>query len=340
MNFASRARRATAIGVAVALGAAALSFAPLSATAAEASNASQSSAIVSKLNSSRVSAGLPKFKANGYIQRYVDQYTTNFAKGGRSYAEDHQTYGLPAGYGASNSLGYTLTRYTEKKAVTFLSSKYKSIATNSSYNFAAVGYYKKSKTTSYSFIIALNYASDPANLLTFNQPTIKGGVNYGNTLVAQTKSNPSSGVTYKYEWTANGSPVGANSYKIKISNSSLIGQKIAVKVTASKPGYTPVSKSSKSYTIYKGAFAAKKPVITGTKKVGKTVKTSASWAPPGITAKYKYQWLRNGKSISGATSYKYTLVKKDKKKKISVKITASADYFTTVTKTSSKKKVK
>jgi len=340
MNFASRARRATAIGVAVALGAAALSFAPLSATAAEASNASQASAVLSSLNSARSSSSLPKFKSNGYMQRYVNQYTTNFAKGGKSYADSHQTYTLPSGYGASNSIGYTLTRYTDKKAVTFLSSNYKYLATSGTYNFAAVSYYKKSKTTSYSFILVLNYASDPANLLTFNQPTIKGKVNYGNTLTAVTKSSPSTGVNYNFEWTANGSPVGNNSYKFKISDASLIGKTIAVKVTAAKSGYTTVVKSSKNFKIYKGAFTTKTPVITGTKKVGKVVKTSANWAPSGTPVTYKYQWLRNGKSISGATSYKYTLVKKDKKKKISVKITASAPNYTTVTKTSAKKKVK
>jgi hypothetical protein len=288
-----------------------------------------------------VSAGLPKFKSNGYIQRYVDQYTSNYAKKGETYAKNNQTYTLPAGYtGTPGSTGYTLTRYSDSKAVTFLSSSYKYLATSGTYNYAAVGYYKKSKTTTVSFVITVNYPSDPANLLTFNAPTIKGAVNYGNTLTAVTKASPSTGVSYNFEWTANGSPVGTNSYKFKISDPSLIGKTIAVKVTAAKSGYTTVVKSSKNFKIYKGAFAAKTPTITGTKKVGKVLKTSANWAPSGTVVTYKYQWLRNGKSISGATGSGYKLVSKDKKKKISVKITALADNFTTVTKVSAKKKIK
>ena len=52
-----------------------------------------------------------------------------------------------------------------------------------------------------------------------------------------------------------------------------------------------------------------------------------------------YRWLRNGKSISGATKKTYTLTSKDKGKKIAIKVTGKKKYYATVAKTSATKKI-
>ncbi len=65
----------------------------------------------------------------------------------------------------------------------------------------------------------------------------------------------------------------------------------------------------------------KKPTITGTAKVGKTLKASkGSWQP--APKSYAFTWYRGSKVIAGATTAKYKLTKKDKGKKIRVKVTA------------------
>jgi len=73
-----------------------------------------------------------------------------------------------------------------------------------------------------------------------------------------------------------------------------------------------------------------KPTISGKAKVGRTLKVHAgAWGPVGV--QLSYQWSRNGKVIKSATAQTYKLIKKDRSKKITVKVTGSADGYTSVT---------
>lgn len=66
--------------------------------------------------------------------------------------------------------------------------------------------------------------------------------------------------------------------------------------------------------------------ITGTKKVGSTLKAVPSNTPRGTS--HTYQWLRNGKAIKGATKASYPLVAADLNQRVSVKATAKkAGYY-------------
>jgi hypothetical protein len=75
------------------------------------------------------------------------------------------------------------------------------------------------------------------------------------------------------------------------------------------------------------------PKITGTAKVGKTLKAKAgTWKPSKV--KLSYQWYRGDKKIKKATKSTYKLTKSDKGKKIKVKVTGKKSGYKTVTKTS------
>mgnify|MGYP002079102753 CR=1 FL=1 len=77
------------------------------------------------------------------------------------------------------------------------------------------------------------------------------------------------------------------------------------------------------------------PTITGTAKVGKTLKAKVTaWKPAKVTM--TYQWLRDGKAISKATTSSYKLTKADAGKKISVKVTGTKSGYPSVSKTSKK----
>ena len=88
----------------------------------------------------------------------------------------------------------------------------------------------------------------------------------------------------------------------------------------------------------KSLSAKKSPAISGTAKVGKTLKASAgTWnASP---SKVAYQWKRNGKAIKGATKAKYRAVKADAGKKLTVTVTASRSGYKSASKTSSAKAI-
>lgn len=81
------------------------------------------------------------------------------------------------------------------------------------------------------------------------------------------------------------------------------------------------------------------PSVSGKFKVGKKLKAKVgSWSPSAT--KVTYQWLRNGKSIKKATKSTYKLTKKDKRKKLSVRITVRRSGYLTVSAASKAKKVK
>jgi hypothetical protein len=107
-------------------------------------------------------------------------------------------------------------------------------------------------------------------------------------------------------------------------------------VQAPSSGNEPVSQTGqdKNDTSIRIFSKTPSPKITGTAKVGKTLKAkTGAWSPkPKLT----YRWYADGKAISGATKASYKLKKAQKGKRITVKITASKAGYNTVTKTSGK----
>lgn len=68
------------------------------------------------------------------------------------------------------------------------------------------------------------------------------------------------------------------------------------------------------------------PTISGRARVGYTLTaTKGSWSPAATTV--KYQWLRNGVAISGATASTYRLTGSDHTKEIRVRVTAYASSW-------------
>jgi hypothetical protein len=77
---------------------------------------------------------------------------------------------------------------------------------------------------------------------------------------------------------------------------------------------------------------AARPKISGTAKVGKTLKVKVGkWSPK---PKFKYQWYANGKAIKKATKATFKVAKAQVGKKITVKVTGSKTGYKTKTVTS------
>lgn len=107
--------------------------------------------------------------------------------------------------------------------------------------------------------------------------------------------------------------------------------------SASAPASTPAPAAATPAAVAPTVLAAKTPRITGTARVGKTVKVKVgSWSP---RPSYRYQWYANGKKITKkATKSSFKLTSKQKGKRITVKVTGRKTGYTTVTKTSAKTK--
>lgn len=84
-----------------------------------------------------------------------------------------------------------------------------------------------------------------------------------------------------------------------------------------------------------GYTTAPTPKVAGKARVGRTLRvTTGSWAP--APARIALQWYRSGKAVKGANGPAYTLTRKDKGKRITVKATASGQALQTVSRTSAR----
>ena len=164
--------------------------------------------------------------------------------------------------------------------------------------------------------------------------TISGTAKVGKKLTAKAgtwKPAP----TLSYQWLRDGKNIKGATRATHALTTSDAGHKISVRVTAKKTGYVTLSKTSAAKTIPKLVLSKTRiPTISGKAKVGQTLKAkTGSWSP---TATFKYQWLRDGKTIGKATTSTYKLTRSDQGRKISVKITGSKKGYVSASKTSAR----
>lgn len=162
------------------------------------------------------------------------------------------------------------------------------------------------------------------------KPAIAGTVRVGTALTA-TVGTWAPTATFTYAWKVAGKTVSTS--KTFTPAVAQRGQKLTLTVTAARAGFTSIAQTTASATIGYGAFAtAPAPKVSGTTKVGSTLKaTAGTWSP---TATLSYQWLRNDAAIKGATKTSYKLTASDWKKKVTVKVTAKRTGYSTTTRTS------
>jgi len=333
MSFALRARRPLAVGLALLLTAGGLALsAPLAASAA--SNSTNAATVLKSLNNARTNNGQAKFKSNGYIAAFTADYNAKYAKAGTtSGVSSNKPIPVDPSTGeAPKSLvlpGYVYGNVSESKKIAKLASLYKSDGRFKNYNYAAFSVSKKGSYY-YATLALFQYEATPENLMTQYTPTISGSVRLGQTLKASVKTSPTAGA-YSYQWKA-GDEVISTGSSVKLTDAALVGKKISVTVTATRSGYTTVVKTSKASTVAKGNISVKSVKVSGKRTYGSTLTTpTPTW---NSVATYTYQWLRNGKAISGATGQSYKQAYADKGKKIDVKVKASAPGYNSVTKAS------
>ncbi|MEA5119321.1 MAG: hypothetical protein VB036_17125, partial [Propionicimonas sp.] len=179
-------------------------------------------------------------------------------------------------------------------------------------------------------------APEPEPVLTAATPTVSGKAQVGQKLTAVAGSWGPAPVSLAYQWLRNGKEITTATASSYVLTAADLGARIAVEVTGSKAGYPSVTKASATTAAVTAAAApvAKvKPSISGTPAVGKTLTAKpGSWSLAGLT--FSYQWLRDGKAISGATKPGYTVVSADVRAKLAVRVSAVRAGYATGTATS------
>jgi hypothetical protein len=155
-------------------------------------------------------------------------------------------------------------------------------------------------------------------------PSISGTLRVGSTVKALPGAWTPQATSYTYAWAANGLRIpGATGATLTVP-AGVLGKRLTVQVTAARSGYTSVTAvSARSAVVAKGKApkATKRPAITGTAKVGRTVRAAVgTWSPKANS--YRYEWRLNGKLIRGATGATLKLTSSRRKKKLTVTVIA------------------
>jgi len=160
----------------------------------------------------------------------------------------------------------------------------------------------------------------------------------GKAQVAETlRANPGSwlsGASLSYQWYRNGTAIaGADttSYTLQPEDAGAV---VSFAATGSKPAMTSVTRRAATATVAKADLTTvPTPAISGSAAAGATLTaTPGSWAPGPVS--FGYQWLRDGKPISGATAATYRLQSADIGTVIKVNITGSRAGYNPVTRSS------
>ena len=126
----------------------------------------------------------------------------------------------------------------------------------------------------------------------------------GQTLTALPGTWSEPGATFAYQWLRGASDIpGATSSTYQPVEAD-VGSQLAVRVTASKAGFSNGIATSASTTAVQGVMTPGTPSITGTAVVGSTLTAlPGTWVP--ADAAFGFVWKADGSPIAGATSSTY-----------------------------------
>lgn len=168
-------------------------------------------------------------------------------------------------------------------------------------------------------------------ILTAPTPTISGTTAVGSKLTLSTGTWGPAPVALNYRWYRSGVAISGATATTYTLTASDRGKTITVHVAGRKTGYVSANRSSAPTAAVRGVLTATTPTVTGTRKVGSTLKAvPGTWGPAPVAL--AYQWYRGSTAISGAKSSSYKLVAADKGATIKVRVTGSKTGYVSAAK--------
>lgn len=186
------------------------------------------------------------------------------------------------------------------------------------------GYTSKSVTSNETAPV-VGVSTSPTVVQNFTLPSVVGVQRVGSQVTANS-GTWTPGATTSVQWLRNGEPVPGATGSTYTLGAVDAGTYIQVYVTAAKDGLTSTSRLSPSTDpVLPGILTVTSvPRVVGKLKVGKALHAVPPSCSPVATG-VRYRWMRNGVPIKGsaAKQAQYKLVRADRGKHVSVRITVS-----------------
>ncbi len=181
--------------------------------------------------------------------------------------------------------------------------------------------------------LGLNAVAFSAPLTLTPTPVIAGTVAVGETITADL-GVWDSGVSFEYRWLRNGNEIAGATSASYVMTADDLNALLTVTVTASKPGFDSLTKtSSATLPVAAGTLTlTPTPTISGSAIFGETLTANPGVWDSGVAL--SYVWKRDGVTIDGATSASYLLAVDDAGKKMSVTVTGSKKVYQSTSRTS------
>ena len=178
---------------------------------------------------------------------------------------------------------------------------------------------------------------DSTSAPTIEGLTVSGDAIMGRTLTATVSAWEPTPTTLTYQWLSNGATIRGATASSYVLKSADVGKRISVRVVGSRVGYSTTTLISVATSPVLSGIpfdSTSAPTISGSAIQDQLLTAVVSgWSP--TPTRLTYQWLANGVAIRRATAATYLVKSADFGKAISVRVTASAVGYATVTLTSS-----
>jgi hypothetical protein len=164
-------------------------------------------------------------------------------------------------------------------------------------------------------------------VFTQDRPRVVGSPTPGSTVKVSAPPSTPAASTTTYQWMVDGWPLTGRTGSSFTIPSTWRNRDVSVSVTRKRTAYTTKTVASTGRNIGTRFSAIPTPRITGTSRVGSTVRVDpGTWRP---SAYRTYQWYSDGRPIAGATGTSYRIHGSHLGKRLSVVVTGRTSGYAT-----------
>ena len=182
-------------------------------------------------------------------------------------------------------------------------------------------------------VLGLTILAPPASAAPVNTvpPSISGTAEYASTLTAEPGTWAPAPTSYAYRWLRDGQPIKQATAPAYTPGLDDLGRRLSVEVTASDGSTTETAVSAPTAPVARAELRAKGgQKVAGEARFTRTLEARAGrWSAK--PSRIRYQWLRAGRPIAGATSRRHPVAVEDVGRRLRVEITVRAPGYRTLT---------